>query len=156
MTNQRTRISTLAIRTIPGLVATVSLGLVLAYWTWAWFGPRAVPRAQPATTAVDQGAASSLLFGHAAGTATAPSPTGVAITLLGVVAVGDGSGSYALLKPGNGKPQVARAGSEIAPGIRLEKIFADRVILERAGVRETLAWPVRRSSAAKPAQGSQP
>ena len=44
-----------------------------------------------------------------------------------------------------GKTLAAREGADIAPGIRLVEVRADQIILERNGVRETLALPEKNS-----------
>jgi len=51
----------------------------------------------------------------------------------------------------DGKQIVAtREGEEIASGIRLAEVATDHVVLDRNGVRETLAWP-EKAPAAEPA-----
>lgn len=42
-----------------------------------------------------------------------------------------------------GKILSVQEGEDVAPGIRLAEVAADHVILERAGIRETLAWTVK-------------
>lgn len=117
------------------------LGFVFAYWTWAWLAPSPLPRAAEVATSVSRLAAASNLFGQGQGDAHAGTPTGLAIKLLGVIAAGpDGSG-YALLQLDAGKTQVVRAGEYLAPGILLEKVLPQQVILQRNGSRETLVWP---------------
>src|SRR5487761_2548107 len=107
------------------LGAVALLGAVLAYWTWAWFAPRA-----EATAA----------------------PTGIAITLLGVVAASGGRRGYAVVQLEGKQILAVHEGEDIAPGIRLAEVDADHVILDRNGVRETLAWPQRPGSAPASAQ----
>jgi general secretion pathway protein C len=42
-------------------------------------------------------------------------------------------------------------GEDVAPGIRLVEVHPDRILLERNGARETLAWPGNKAVAGSPA-----
>ena len=129
------------------LVALALLGGVLAYWTWAWFAPRPEP---PAFVSADTGgrpAAAAALFGRAQRGPNVAAPTGIAIKLLGVVAASPGRRGYALVESEPRKVIVASEGKDIGPGLRLTEIHADHVVLERNGVRETLALPERAKAA---------
>ena len=134
------------------LVAVALLGAVLAYWTWAWFAPRAVPRLE--TSAVQSGSVASAgaIFGSVPRAQAAAAPTGIAIKLLGVVAASGGRRGYAVVQLEAKQILAVHEGEDIAPGIRLAEVHADHVILERNGLRETLAWPVRRGTAAPAAR----
>lgn len=134
------------------LVAVALLGAVLAYWTWAWFAPRAEPRME--ASAVQNGSAASAggLFGTVPRGQAAAAPTGIAIKLLGVVAASGGRRGYAVVQLEGKQILAVHEGEDIAPGIRLAEVDADHVILERNGVRETLAWPQRPGSAPASAQ----
>lgn len=125
------------------LGALIVLGFVLAYWTWAWFGPKVEPRAPALAAGVATPLAASAygLFGHPQRQATVP--TGLDIRLLGVMAATRGASGYAVLEV-DGKHVVAlRRGENIAPGIRLAEVYPDHVVLERHGMMETLTWPKR-------------
>jgi general secretion pathway protein C len=117
------------------------LGLVLAYWTWAWCAPAPLPRAMEISGPADRLAAAGNLFGRLPGDAQAEVPSGLAIRLLGVMAAEPQGAGYALLQLDAKKTRLARAGEYLAPGIRLEKVLPQQVILQRNGSRETLAWP---------------
>lgn len=134
------------------LVAVALLGAVLAYWTWVWFAPRAVPRLE--TSAVQSGsvAAAGAIFGSVPRAQAAAAPTGIAIKLLGVVAASGGRRGYAVVQLEAKQILAVHEGEDIAPGIRLAEVHPDHVILERNGLRETLAWPVRPSIAAPAAR----
>lgn len=82
-----------------------------------------------------------LCSGKAPPTVQTDVATGLAVTLLGVVAAEAPGVGYALLKLGAQETRVVRAGGLLAPGIRLQQVLPQRVILERNGSRETLAWP---------------
>ncbi len=57
-----------------------------------------------------------------------------------VAASGDQPG-YAVLRLDAKQSVAVREGEEIEPGVRLAEVGVDDVVLERGGVRETLAWP---------------
>lgn len=130
------------------LAALALLGLVLAYWTWAWFAPRAESRAE---TAGDEGggvASASAMFGRVQRNQNTAAPTGIAIKLLGVVAASGGRRGYAVVQLEAKQILAVHEGEDVAPGIRLAEVHPDHVILERGGIRETLAWPEKRAAAA--------
>ena len=123
------------------LAALALLGLVLAYWTWVWLAPRPEPRAQ-ATVQATEGVASAFgLFGSAPSGGNAAAPTGMAIRLLGIVAATPGHRGVAAVQLGAKEILAVREGENVAPGIMLAEVSARQVILERGGVRETLALP---------------
>mgnify|MGYP001544585832 CR=1 FL=1 len=128
------------------LAALALLGLVLAYWTWAWLAPRPEPRA-PAL----EGQALHLepayrLFGGAPQGASDAAPTALAIDLLGVAAASGGKPGYAVLRLDAKRIVAVREGDEIEPGVKLAEVHAERVVLERGGVRETVAFPQKGKS----------
>ena len=139
----------------PSVIARISktgalslLGCVLAYWTWAWCAPAALARAVDVAEPLSSLANAGNLFGRGHGDAHVATPTGLAVKLLGVVAAGPGGSSYALLQLGAGKTQVVRVGGYLAPGILLEQVLPQQVILQRNGSRETLVWPHPQTPAA--------
>ena len=134
------------------LVAVALLGAVLAYWTWAWFAPRAEPRMEPTAAQGGSVASASAVFGSVPRNQETAAPTGIAIKLLGVVAASGGRRGYAVVQLEAKQVLAVHEGEDIAPGIRLAEVHADHVILERNGVRETLAWPEKRVTAAPAAQ----
>ena len=80
------------------LAALALLGLVLAYWTWHWFGPRIEP---PAPVVAEQGvrALSSYgMFGKAQRDRDVAAQAAGPIRLLGVVAAAGGSHGYAVMQ----------------------------------------------------------
>lgn len=153
--------SNLARTTVISLVtfaALALLGLVLAYWTWAWLAPRPEPRALAAVQSGGRMEAAYALFGKAQRDRNGAAPTGIAVRLLGVVAAqGSGSStqsSYAVLRLDAKQLVAVREGGEIEPGVRLVEVHADHVVLERGGVRETLAWPEQDKSVPPPVPGA--
>jgi general secretion pathway protein C len=154
---ERSGFAQTAVVSLATFAALALLGLVLAYWTWAWFAPRSEPPAQAAEQTGGRGVgstagltqAASGLFGRAQRDGAAP--TGIAVRLLGVMAASGGrSGNrsgYAVLRLDAKQVIAVREGGEIEPGVRLAEVHADHVVLERSGVRETLAWPERSAPA---------
>jgi general secretion pathway protein C len=129
--------------------ALAFLGLVLAHWTWAWLAPRPEPRAQSAVTG-GRAEVAYRLFGSTRrddGGGREGAATTVAVGLLGIVAASGSQPSYAVLRLDAKQTVAVREGGEVEPGVRLVKVHADYVVLERSGVRETLAWPKSGKSA---------
>lgn len=131
------------------IVAIAMFGLVLAYWTWVWFSPRAEQWSPVAPDSSGSILAASGLFGIARRGEGAAAATGVTVRLLGVAASGRTRG-YAVLQLDPRQILVVREGEDVAPGIRLVEVHTDHVLLERGGARETLAWP-EKAAAAGPA-----
>lgn len=154
---ERSSFAQTAVVSLVTFAALALLGLVLAYWTWAWLAPRPEPRAQAAVQTDGRGVGSTAgptqaaygLFGSARRDGAAP--TASAVRLLAVVAAAGGrSGNrsgYAVLRLDAKQVIAVREGGEIEPGVRLAEVHADHVVLERSGVRETLAWPERNAPA---------
>ena len=138
---ERSNLARTAIVSLVTLAAVALLSLVLAHWTWVWLAPRAEPLA-PAPARADAGAQTAQeLFGKVAADHDGTTPTGLAIRLLGIVAAAGGHRGYALMQLQANEILAVREGELVAPGIRLAEVGTDHVILDRAGVRETLAWP---------------
>lgn len=129
------------------LVAVALLGGVLAYWTWAWFAPRAEPRVEATAAQSGSVASAGAIFGNVPRKQDAAAPTGIAIRLLGVAAASGGRRGYAVVQLEAKQILAVQEGEDVAPGIRLAEVHADHVILERNGVREMLAWPEKKVAA---------
>jgi general secretion pathway protein C len=130
-------------------VATLSalalLGLVLAYWTWAWLAPPPAMRAPViARTASGASPAAALLFRAVSGGPAAVNSTPGAMVLMGVVAASGERPGHAVLRLDAKRTVAVLQGAEVEPGTRLAEVHANFVVLERNGVRETLAWPERK------------
>jgi general secretion pathway protein C len=138
------------------LAALALFGLVLAYWTWVWLAPRAEPRAEPAAGEAGNLASAGRVFGRAERNKNSASPTGIAIKLLGIVAASGGRRGYAVVQLDAKQILAVHEGEDVTPGVRLAEVLRDHVILERAGVRETLAWPSKQGSATPAAQVAGP
>ncbi len=128
------------------LAAVAALGLVLAYWTWVWFAPRAEARADAVATQSRGVASAYSLFGKLPRNQNTAGPTGIAIRLLGVVAASGGRRGYAVVQLDAKQILAVHEGQDIAPGVQLTQVLPDHVVLDRGGVSETLAWPEKRAA----------
>jgi general secretion pathway protein C len=127
------------------VAALVLLAVVLAYWSWAWFAPRPEVRAQPAADP-NGGTSADALFGNVQRDQNGTLPTGMSIRLLGIVAATPGRLGYAVVQLETKEILAVPEGGDVSPGIRVAEVGIDFVILERAGSRETLAWPEKNSA----------
>lgn len=133
----------------------VVLAMQLAHWTWIFFTPKApLPPLRPAAANTDHAIAKVVdanLFGTAA---TNPAP--VAITaatnmrLSGVFASVGNLPAFAIISSDGQPSQPVRSGQAIAPGVVLESVLPDHVIIRRNGVRERLELDGRGTVAAQP------
>jgi hypothetical protein len=123
------------------LGALALLAVVLAYWGWRWFGPAPVIIAPPVADGdVGRRIAAAHLFGKAgpAVTASEPAAAGGELRLLGVFAQRDGQG-YALFRAGARGALLIAAGSDVAPGVRLDAVGPGGVTLIQDGARREIA-----------------
>ena len=121
------------------LAAVSLLGVVLAYWSWAFLAPAPAPRAPPAADPAATTSSARGLFGIVKD--AAPAATSSALRLTGVVAASGGRRGHAVLRLDGKRTLAVLQGEDIEPGLRLAEVHADHVVLERNGARETLAWP---------------
>jgi general secretion pathway protein C len=122
------------------LAALALLGVVLAYWTWAWLAPPAAARAPAVAEAAAAASSAGGLFGVKQGPGAA-APASGSVRLMGVVAATAGRRGHAVLRLDAKKTLAVLQGEEIEPGLRLAEVHVDHIVLERNGARETLAWP---------------
>jgi general secretion pathway protein C len=88
--------------------------------------------------------------------ATAPE-TSLALDLAGIVAQDDPKLGYAIIVDANGSQHVYAVGAQVAPGVTVDAVYADRVLLSRGGALETLRLPRAGSDvAAAPMPGPAP
>jgi general secretion pathway protein C len=118
------------------LAAASLLGVVLAYWSWAWLAPAAAARVPALAEATPQTSSAAGLFGSAKAVSSASS-----VRLTGVVAASGERRGHAVLRLDGKKTVAILQGEDIEPGLRLAEVHPDRIVLERNGARETLAWP---------------
>jgi general secretion pathway protein C len=134
------------------LAALALLGGVLLYWTRLWFIPHPPPNLESGTRvsmeAAEDISAVSDLFGIAQ--PEQPSiavPAGPEIRLFGVVAASGGGRGYAILQADGKETLAVPEGEGIAPGFRLAEVHTEYIVLEREGMRETLALQRQNPSA---------
>jgi general secretion pathway protein C len=123
------------------LAALAFLGVVLAYWSWVWFAPTAVPRAPAAVQLAGRASSAGGLFGAATQGSGAAAAGSGALRLMGVMAAAGGQGGQAVLRLDGKRSLAVLEGEDIVPGLRLAEVHVDHIVLERNGVRETLALP---------------
>ncbi|MDP3516458.1 MAG: type II secretion system protein N [Pseudohongiella sp.] len=127
------------------LMALILLCLVLALRLWLWLAPLPEASAPPALLSNNSIQSAYGLFGIAPDTAQSisllPVSTGLAFRLLGIVAAQGEGADYAVVQVAPGNIVAITEGQEIVPGVRLTTVNNDHLVLERAGVRETLSWP---------------
>ena len=141
------------------LAALTLLAGMLAYWGSIWLAAsdRAAD-AQPGSQTVahtvpgagTSGSAANDLFGIAQREQNSTAATSVTINLLGVVADAEGRKGYAVLRVDEKQILAAPEGEDIAPGVVLAEVHPYHVVLERNGLRETLALPETNSSIGSP------
>jgi len=122
------------------LAALALLALVLAHWSWRWFGPAPVVIAQSGPQGeYARRIGEAQLFGTRAPLAPASEPSAASgdLRLLGVFAQQDGRG-YALFRGARG-PLLAAAGTDVVPGVRVEAVWPGGVTLIEAGGRREIA-----------------
>ena len=123
--------------------AVGALGVGGAYWTWTWFAPHPEPGAQAVLPAVARLDTAYPLFGKVHANRSVAAPTAAAIRLLGVIAASGAEPGFALLQLGSQSAVAVREGGEVEAGTRVAEVKADHVVLDRGGMRETLALPSR-------------
>jgi len=126
-------------------ISLIVLCLVLARWTWIWFAPAVETRTGLATLPLATVDHASRLFGGMPSTGAVVntvtnSSTSTGIRLLGVIAATEGRRGYALVQLDTKEIIALQQGEEISPGLRLVKVEAKHIILERGDLQETLTW----------------
>jgi hypothetical protein len=146
---RRAAVTALPVRAAAWLATVLAaslLALVLGHWFWRLAGPAPVPAPPaPLPDSVRAAFAAAPLFGGAATAAeAAPAAPPVAagalgeLRLLGVIAGPSGSG-HALFRLADRGPVLVATGQDVAPGMRLDAVLADRVRLTGYGeTREIL------------------
>lgn len=123
------------------LAAIAALGVAGAHWTWAWFAPRPEPTTQAPMTVARLDAAYRLFGDTRANRSSAAPAASASFKLLGLVAASGDEPGYAVLRLDGQRAIAVRQGGEIEAGARLVEVNADHVVLDRGGMRETLALP---------------
>lgn len=116
---------------------------LLSRWAWSFFpAPQSVPPGMSPTQVATGDAVAAIVKARLFGGADEPAaPTGLTslnFKLLGVFATRDQEGMVAIINTGDPKNKAVRVGEEVAPGIVLDTVVADHVLLRRLGVTERL------------------
>lgn len=135
-------------------LACVLLGAVavwlLARLVWLLLAGAPPPIATSSATPAGSAAAPapSIAKWHLFGTLDRMRPDGrlapattLALTLRGTLADADPQSGVAVIGDGEGGERAWRAGSEIAPGVRLKAVYPEHVVLLHDGAEETLRLP---------------
>ncbi|TAK54816.1 MAG: hypothetical protein EPO25_05740 [Gammaproteobacteria bacterium] len=144
--------------TIAAFVLVLLIAAQLASLAWRLYGSHAEPGdrvpvvAAAAAPAIDvAGIVNAHLFGIAAADpGAAPATASGNLVLAGTLAGRTPEQGWAILGPSQQAARVYATGATLPGGARLVAVYADRVILERAGRREYLSLP-RLSGAARQA-----
>lgn len=116
-------------------ISAVVLGVMLANWFWIIFAPHATfTSVSPEQTANPE---AGRLFGTVA--TEEVSTQGVAlpnVQLLGVFTASAKRPGFAILKLDDKRQKGVAEGEEVAAGTKLAAVYADYVLLERAGVQQ--------------------
>ncbi len=157
-TNRSNAAQAILVYTI-NLAALALLAGILIYWSSVWFGAwdqtahaQTGPRTpvQPVLGAGTSGSSANDLFGIAQREQNNVMAASVTIRLLGVVADAGSRKGYAVLRVDEKQILAVPEGEDIAPGIVLAEVHPYHVILERHGLRETLALPETNASMSSP------
>ncbi len=132
--------------TLAAVAVILAMSISLAWQTADWLRLVRTPVTVAAAPAAAQSAPEASqglerLFGSAALSNDAPAPaTHLRMTLLGSFVHSDPERSSAIIRSENGETQRYLVGSEIAGGVRLDRVYAGHVELLRNGRRESLAF----------------
>jgi hypothetical protein len=137
---------------LPFVVLFAALSLlmwVLAHWTWAFLTPRQQPQvAASSAPLTSKLLAEKTVAFHLFGSTTAarkgeesvPMAAASNISVRGIYAARDGRSGFAALVL-DGRPISAVPGKEFAPGMVLQRAYADHVEILRSGQVETVRMP---------------
>jgi len=152
LANDRSRTAERAAMLCCALLAALAAWLLLRF-AWALLpGDATAPvDATPAGTAAITPARTSVarwhLFGNTPQAASGPSTT--SLILRGTLADADPKAGIAVIADAGKGERSWRVGEEVSPGVRLARVYADRVVVTRDGNEETLTLP--RDSDLRPA-----
>lgn len=145
-------------------VGAWALALLIAAWlaaAWYWRIKAPPLAARPQTNLIDptvasRDVASRHLFGEAPALPAGgvPAQPQSHFALVGVAAHSGTSPGFVVLQEDGKVAQGFVLGEEVSPGVKLAKITADSVELERGGARETLRLPENVNRAAANPQGA--
>ncbi len=122
---------------ILNLIMLIALCALAAKWTWVFLTP--VTQALPGGTYMPTGDAAETIIDHRLlnnrTVMNLPPPN---LVLEGVFAAANGSGGVAILRDSGGKSMMLPSTAQIQPGMRLDGIYRDHVVIDRDGVKSRL------------------
>lgn len=135
-----------------GALLVLAMGISFAWQTRDWLRLVEAPAQPPQASGAPQAARAPLqnlepLFGPAplVQPGGPPPSTNLRLTLLGSFVHGGPEASIALIQHEGGKPRRYRPGDEITQGVKVHRVYRDRVEIERNGRLESLSFPAPRS-----------
>jgi type II secretory pathway component PulC len=135
-------------------VLIVLAAALCAYWFWRFAAPPVVaPIETPPAEAVRPAETirRANLFGAAAGANTTAR---LDLGLRGIYATRNGG--MAVIALDRGRTVTVRSGDEIAPGIKLERVQRDHVVVSQGGIEQRLEMTQRKPLDAPPVKGPAP
>lgn len=122
---------------ILNLVMLIALCALAAKWTWVFLTP--VPQAMPDGVEMQTGdAAEAILDRHVLSNRTVMNLPPPNLKLEGVFAAANGAGGVAIFQDSGGKSMMVPSTAQILPGMRLDAIYKDHVVIDRDGVKSRL------------------
>lgn len=145
--------------TLPRWIPTICSAALLALLAWMgahWFWTFAAPDSDAGSAGRETGSVRPLeaiqrsgLFGvSAASPASGSTASSADLVLRGISATR--KGGMAVIAIDKGRTVAVSAGDEIVPGVRLERVLPDHVVVSRGGVAQRLDLPRRQATDAPP------
>ena len=141
--------TTWLVRLLNGALLVLA-AVVCAHWFWIFAAPVVTAPIENPVAEVGRPAAliqRAHLFGASAN-AQQVAPVRTDLVLRGIYASRDGG--MAVIALGPGRMVTVRAGEEIAPGIKLERVLRDHVLVNQGGVTQRIELPQRQRLDASP------
>jgi general secretion pathway protein C len=137
--------------TLVGIAVSLAMSVSLAWQTVDWLRLVRTPgNVDPLNTTNTPAPTSNQrldqLFGASGTDSRTPPATSLRLTLLGSFVHADPKRSTAIIRLESDPAQLHAIDSEVASGVRLHAVYADRVELMRNGRLETLAFPHSQSA----------
>jgi len=126
------------------LLLVVALGAQLAHWTWVLFAPRqdsvALPSSPADVAAAGRIIAAAHLFGHSTQPVSLPDGNGadLNVRLKGVFAARGRIPSFAIINTGGKADLAVRAGDEVQPGLTLQAVHSQYIVVSREGALQRI------------------
>ncbi|MCY1521371.1 Type II secretion system protein N [compost metagenome] len=132
--------------TLVGVAVILAMSISLSWQTADWLRLLRAPASASTPNADQQPSATAgqhldQLFGSNPGNDASPPATNLQLTLLGSFVHADPKRSSAIIRREGSEAQRYAIDSEVASGVRLDAVYADRVELLRNGRRESLTFP---------------